>query len=83
MKSKKVFIIAGAALMLGSVMPMSVMAAEYQTDVISSVKTGDISVHLQDYEIGEDGKEKVYQDNKQILPGQTISKITRIILCEL
>lgn len=79
MKSKKYFIAAGAALMLGSIMPISAVAAEYQTDVISSVKTGDISIHIQDYEVGENGKEKVYQDNKQILPGQTISKITRIV----
>lgn len=79
MKSKKYFIAASAALMLGFVMPVPTMAAEYQTDVVSSVKTGDISVHIRDYEVGENGKEKVYQDNKQILPGQTISKITRIV----
>lgn len=79
MKSKKYFIVAGTALMLGAIMPAPVMAAEYQTDVVSSVKTGDISVHIQDYEVEENGKETVYQDNKQILPGQTISKITRIV----
>ena len=78
MKSKKYFIVAGVALMLGAIMPVPVMAAEYQTEVISSVKTGDISVHIRDYEVGENGKEKAHQDNKQILPGE-ISKITRIV----
>ena len=70
--------VAGAAFMFGTFMPRTVLATEYQTDVISTIKTGDISIHLQDYERGKNGKEKIYEDKKLILPGQTISKITRI-----
>lgn len=70
--------VAGAAFMLGTAIPVTTFATEYQTDVISTIKTGDISIHLQDYEIGKNGKEKIYEDKKLILPGQTISKITRI-----
>ncbi len=78
MKARKMMAVAGAAFMLGTAIPVTTFATEYQTDVISTIKTGDISIHLQDYEIGKNGKEKIYEDKKLILPGQTISKITRI-----
>lgn len=78
MKARKIMAVAGAALMLGIFMPVTALATEYQTEVISTIKTGDISIHLQDYEIGKNGREKIYEDKKMILPGQTISKITRI-----
>lgn len=78
MKARKIMAVAGAVFMLGTFMPVTAFATEYQTDVISTIKTGDISIHLQDYEIGKNGREKIYEDKKLILPGQTISKITRI-----
>lgn len=78
MNARKIMAVAGAAFILGTFMPVTAFATEYQTDVISTIKIGDISIHLQDYEIGKNGREKVYEDKKLILPGQTISKITRI-----
>lgn len=78
MKARKIMAVAGTAFILGTFMPGTVLATEYQTDVISTIKTGDISIHLQDYEVGKNGKERIYTDKKLILPGQTISKITRI-----
>lgn len=78
MKARKILAVAGAAFILGTFMPVTAFATEYQTDVISTIKTGDISIHLQDFEIGKNGRERIYADKKLILPGQTISKITRI-----
>lgn len=78
MKARKIMAVAGTAFILGTFMPGTAFATEYQTDVISTIKTGDISIHLKDYETGKNGREKVYEDKKLILPGQTISKITRI-----
>lgn len=78
MKARKILAVAGAAFILGTFMPVTAFATEYKTDVISTIKTGDISIHLQDFEIGKNGRERIYADKKLILPGQTISKITRI-----
>lgn len=78
MKARKIMAVVGAVFMFVAVMPVTAFATEYQTDVISTIKTGDISIHLQDYEVGKNGKERIYEDKKLILPGQTISKITRI-----
>lgn len=45
--------------------------------VINHISTGDVNIALKEYEI-QDGKEVAYTNPKQIVPGQTVSKIPRI-----
>lgn len=46
--------------------------------VTNHISTGDVNIALKEYEI-QDGKEVAYSNPKQIMPGQTVSKIPRII----
>lgn len=68
-----------AAAMIASVMvPGSVYAADYETEVINNVSIGNVNISLYDYEIDDAGREVEYVNYKRIHPGQTVSKITRI-----
>lgn len=58
--------------------PCMAYAGEYTTEVTNSVTLGDVSISLSEYEPDEDGKEVPYQNDKQVLPGQTVDKIVRI-----
>lgn len=58
--------------------PCMAYAGEYTTEVTNSVTLGDVSISLSEYELDEDGKEVPYQNDKQVLPGQTVDKIVRI-----
>lgn len=58
--------------------PCMAYAGEYTTEVTNNVILGDVSISLSEYELDEDGKEVPYQNDKQVLPGQTVDKIVRI-----
>lgn len=58
--------------------PCMAYAGEYTTEVTNNVTLGDVSISLSEYELDEDGKEVPYQNDKQVLPGQTVDKIVRI-----
>lgn len=68
------------ALLLAAAAPESARAevSASQTEVTNNVSMGDISISLQEYELDVNGREIPYQNDKQILPGQTIDKIVRI-----
>jgi len=50
----------------------------YSTEADGQITTGDVSITLREYELGEDGEEHPYVDEKQVVPGQRVSKIVRI-----
>ena len=52
--------------------PCMAYAGEYTTEVTNNVTLGDVSISLSEYELDEDGKEVPYQNDKQVLPGQTV-----------
>lgn len=58
--------------------PCMAYAGEYTTEVTNNVTLGDVSISLSEYELDENGKEVPYQNDKQVLPGQTVDKIVRI-----
>ena len=42
------------------------------------VKKGNISLTIKEYQVGEDGKLKTYENNKVVVPGQEVSKVVKI-----
>lgn len=43
-----------------------------------TVKQGNISITLQEYQKNQDGSESEYKNNKIVVPGETVSKIVRV-----
>lgn len=76
MKKKKllIFLASLSALMCGS---GATILAMTETSVTNHISTGIVDIELEEYQI-QDGKEEAYEDVKDILPGQVISKIPRI-----
>ena len=52
-------------------------ASDYETSVTNNLSIGDINIKLNEYEI-KDGKKIEYENNKIVLPGQSVSKIVEI-----
>lgn len=53
----------------------------YFTDTVqvkNTIQTGIVEIGIEEYEKTEDGEEKPYEDPKEIIPGDQISKIVRI-----
>ncbi len=76
MKKRNVLIVISLAviLSLGSVWA-------YFTDTVqvkNTIQTGIVEISIDEYEKTEDGEEKPYEDPKEIIPGDQISKIVRI-----
>lgn len=76
MKKKRllIFLSSLSILMCGS--GASILAMT-ETSVTNYLSTGIVDIELEEYQI-QDGKEEAYEDVKDILPGQVISKIPRI-----
>lgn len=75
---KRIYFIIPAMCSVLTMTPCMAYAGEYTTEVTNSVTLGDVSISLSEYEPDEDGKEVPYQNDKQVLPGQTVDKIVRI-----
>lgn len=75
---KRIYFIIPAMCSVLTMTPCMAYAGEYTTEVTNSVTLGDVSISLSEYELDEDGKEVPYQNDKQVLPGQTVDKIVRI-----
>ncbi len=75
---KKLYMVPALLLFMTVAAPYSAYAREYTTEVTNHVSVGDISITLSEYELDENGMEVPYQDNKMVLPGQTVDKIVRI-----
>ena len=75
---KRIYFIIPAMCSVLTMTPCMVYAGEYTTEVTNSVTLGDVSISLSEYELDEDGKEVPYQNDNQVLPGQTVDKIVRI-----
>lgn len=75
MKKKKlvIFLVSLSILMCGS----GTILAMTETSVTNTLSTGIVDIELEEYRI-QDGEEQKYEDMKDILPGQVISKIPRI-----
>ena len=43
-----------------------------------TVKQGNISITLHEYQKNQDGSESEYKNNKIVVPGETVSKIVRV-----
>ena len=76
MKKRNVLIIISLAMILsvGGVWA-------YFTDTVqvkNTIQTGIVEIGIEEYEKTEDGEEKPYEDPKEIIPGDQISKIVRI-----
>ena len=54
------------------------LAAEYMTDTVNFLKVGTIAVKPVELEM-VDGMERPYDGSQYVLPGETISKINRIV----
>ena len=76
MKKKRllIFFSSLSILMCGS---GATILAMTETSVTNYLSTGIVDIELEEYQI-QDGKEEAYEDVKDILPGQVISKIPRI-----
>ena len=75
---KRVYLMIPAMCCAFVMTPCMAYAGEYTTEVTNNVTLGDVSISLSEYELDEDGKEVPYQNDKQVLPGQTVDKIVRI-----
>lgn len=75
---KRIYLIIPAMCCALVMTPCMAYAGEYTTEVTNNVTLGDVSISLSEYELDEDGKEIPYQNDKQVLPGQTVDKIVRI-----
>lgn len=75
---KRIYFIIPAMCSVLTMTPCMAYAGEYTTEVTNSVTLGDVFISLSEYELDEDGKEVPYQNDKQVLPGQTVDKIVRI-----
>ena len=75
MKKKRlvIFLASLSILMCGS----GTILAMTETSVTNTLSTGIVDIELEEYRI-QDGEEERYEDVKDILPGQVISKIPRI-----
>lgn len=76
MRKKKliIFLASLSILMCGS---GATILARTETSVMNHLATGIVDIQLKEYRI-QDGEEQIYEDVKDVLPGQTISKIPRI-----
>lgn len=52
--------------------------AESKLETVNNLGMGAVGINIAEYQIDKDGKEADYEDFKTILPGQKISKISRI-----
>ena len=50
----------------------------YSVEAENRIRTGDVNISLEEYELDEDGREVPYQDGKTVVPGQTVDKIVKI-----
>lgn len=76
MKKKKllIFLSSLSIVMCGSGAAIYAMT---ETSVTNQISTGIVDIELEEYQV-RDGEEQPYEDVKDVLPGQVISKIPRI-----
>jgi hypothetical protein len=84
-KFKKLICLLAAGLMLFQVVPVhadqkgtSNGREYYRTEVINNVSIGDINISLDEYERDANGNLVPYENNKLVVPNQTVSKVAQV-----
>lgn len=57
---------------------MEAYAAPYHTEIPANIDLGQVAIRLTDLELDAEGREVPMEKEKQVLPGQTVSRIIRI-----
>lgn len=76
---KRRFAAALLVMWLGAVSPVRGEVRQFSAEVDNEIRTGDISISIQEYEWDAEGRRIPYQDGKSVLPNERTVKIVTIV----